>query len=314
GQSRVPVRPYFEVLIVDALSSDAEAALRDSLSAMQRAEDPFHYDLVVVPSFEDALIAILFNHNIQAVVIRYRFSHKSLNRLDILKRYVDGVDGGRSGSGTSTKRAVRLGEAIRDLRPELDLYLVTDTAAEEVASSATHIFRRIFYRKEDHSELHPNILRGIAKRYDTPFFTALKEYSRQPTGVFHALPISRGKSIIKSHWIQDMIQFYGANIFLAETSATSGGLDSLLHPSGPLKAAQEMAARAFGARHTSSSPMAHRQRTRWSYRRLSGRATLFSSTATATNRTITEWCSPGPMSGISTPIRSTNTRCTAPCR
>ena len=40
------------------------------------------------------------------------------------------------------------------------------------------------------------------------------------------------------------------NIFLAETSATSGGLDSLLEPHGPIKKAQELAARAFGAKHT----------------------------------------------------------------
>ena len=44
--------------------------------------------------------------------------------------------------------------------------------------------------------------------------------------------------------------FYGPNIFLAETSATSGGLDSLLEPHGPIKEAQELAARAFGAKHT----------------------------------------------------------------
>ena len=30
-----------------------------------------------------------------------------------------------------------------------------------------------------------------------------------------------------------MAEFYGLNIFLAETSATSGGLDSLLEPVGP---------------------------------------------------------------------------------
>jgi arginine decarboxylase len=47
-----------------------------------------------------------------------------------------------------------------------------------------------------------------------------------------------------------MLEFYGMNIFMAETSATSGGLDSLLQPSGPLKKAQELAARAFGARTT----------------------------------------------------------------
>ncbi len=46
-----------------------------------------------------------------------------------------------------------------------------------------------------------------------------------------------------------MGEFYGPNIFLAETSATTGGLDSLLQPDGPLKRAQELAARAFGSRH-----------------------------------------------------------------
>ena len=47
-----------------------------------------------------------------------------------------------------------------------------------------------------------------------------------------------------------MGQFYGMNIFLAETSATSGGLDSLLEPIGPIKKAQQLAARAFGAQRT----------------------------------------------------------------
>ena len=47
-----------------------------------------------------------------------------------------------------------------------------------------------------------------------------------------------------------MSDFYGLNMFLAETSATSGGLDSLLDPSGPIKRAQELAARAFGADKT----------------------------------------------------------------
>jgi arginine decarboxylase len=64
------------------------------------------------------------------------------------------------------------------------------------------------------------------------------------------MPISRGKSITRSHWIQDMGAFYGPNIFLAETSATSGGLDSLLEPQGPIKEAQELASRAFGSKQT----------------------------------------------------------------
>ena len=46
-----------------------------------------------------------------------------------------------------------------------------------------------------------------------------------------------------------MGEFYGLNLFLAESSATTGGLDSLLEPTGNIKRAQEMAARAFGADH-----------------------------------------------------------------
>jgi arginine decarboxylase len=68
--------------------------------------------------------------------------------------------------------------------------------------------------------------------------------------MFHALPISRGKSIWKSHWIRDMGDFYGPNIFMAETSSTAGGLDSLLQPTGPLKAAQEKLARAYGSKRS----------------------------------------------------------------
>ena len=45
-----------------------------------------------------------------------------------------------------------------------------------------------------------------------------------------------------------MGHFYGTNLFLAESSATSGGLDSLLEPTGNIKKAQDMMARAFGAK------------------------------------------------------------------
>jgi arginine decarboxylase len=143
-----------------------------------------------------------------------------------------------------------LAVVLKSLRPELDLFKVTDDTFGSVSASHTRCFRRVFYRQEDYLELHLSILKGIRERYETPFFSALREYSLKPTGVFHALPISRGKSITHSHWIQDMGRFYGRNIFLAETSSTTGGLDSLLQPTGPLKKAQEKFARAFGSRHS----------------------------------------------------------------
>ena len=98
-------------------------------------------------------------------------------------------------------------------------------------------------------ELHLAILEGVQDRFETPFFDNLKKYAQRPIGTFHALPIARGKSIFKSDWIRDMGEFYGPTLFLAESSATTGGLDSLLEPTGNIKKAQEMAARAFGADH-----------------------------------------------------------------
>jgi len=243
-------RPYFEVLFVDESAEEDVRRLRDSLRALRRPEDQFVYDIVAVPSFEDALIAVLFNYNIQVAVIRYGFPLRSVNHLEILQRYLSKIDESDYEEALDIERGPLLGNWLSELRPELDLYLVTDTAVEDIAGNVTQKFTRIFYQQEDYLDLHLNILRGIQERYQTPFFNALRKYSQQPTGVFHAMPISRGKSITKSHWIKDMVQFYGMNIFLAETSATSGGLDSLLQPHGPIKKAQELAARAFGAKRT----------------------------------------------------------------
>ena len=244
------VRPYFEVLVVDDITAQQEHALRSGLREMRRPEDKFIYEAIVVPSFEDALIAVLFNHNIQAVVVRYGFPFQSRHKLPILHRSLSRVDEEDLEDLPAEEFGPMLTYVIGKLRPELDVYLVTDRSVEDIAGKVCDSCRRVFYNQEDYFELHLNILRGVNERHQTPFFTALREYSKQPTGVFHAMPISRGKSISKSNWIRDMGEFYGMNIFLAETSATSGGLDSLLEPRGPIKKAQELAARAFGAHRT----------------------------------------------------------------
>jgi arginine/lysine/ornithine decarboxylase len=242
-------RPYFEVLIVDEIDEVEETALRAELSAMRGADDDFVYDLVVVPSFEDAVIAVAFNHSIQSCVLRYQFPIESRASIKELRYYL-GMIAPKLLEQAEDDPSGALAETLVALRPELDLFKVTDETFGSVSASDSRCFRRVFYRQEDYLELHLSILKGIHERYETPFFDALREYSHKPTGVFHALPISRGKSISKSHWIQDMGRFYGRNIFLAETSSTTGGLDSLLQPKGTIKEAQEKVARAFGARQS----------------------------------------------------------------
>ena len=243
-------RPYFEILVVEDMSEERERALREELRRWRRPDDQFVYEIVVVPSFDDALMAARINFRLQACVVRRRFAHRSRHDTSSLRQFVSLLGSDDLMEHGPDERAQVLARSLARIRPELDLYLMTEISVEDLAGRLSHHFRRIFHSREGSLELHLSILDGIAARYRAPFFNALRSYSHRPTGVFHALPVSHGKSIVNSHWIRDMVDFYGLDIFLAETSATCGGLDSLLEPTGPLREAQQLAATTFGSRRT----------------------------------------------------------------
>jgi arginine decarboxylase len=250
GEQAGAYRPYFEVLVVADMSKEQERTLRAELRRSRRPDDQFVFEIVVVPSFDDAIMATRLNFALQACVVRRRFTHRSGHDVSSLAHFVGDSRPDDLMELSPDDRAQELARSLARIRPEIDLYLMTDSSVEDLAGRLSHHFRRVFHAREGSLELHLSILDGVAARYRSPFFSALRNYSHRPTGVFHALPISRAKSIVNSHWIRDMADFYGLDIFLAETSATSGGLDSLLEPTGPLREAQQLAARAFGARQT----------------------------------------------------------------
>ena len=78
--------PYFEVLVVEKMTEAQERALRKEVRSWRRPDDEFVYELVVVSSGDEALIAARLNVNLQAVVIRRRFSHQSTRDLSTLWR------------------------------------------------------------------------------------------------------------------------------------------------------------------------------------------------------------------------------------
>lgn len=249
GGKREP--KYFEVLAVESLTEAQELQLRKEVHRWRRPDDEFVYEVVIVSNAVEALIAVQLNVNLQAVVVGRRFAAQSGRDLGALADFVDPAIAEEVGEEKSSdERAGILATALRELRPGLDRYLMTEIDVENVAGRLGQNFQRVFHLRDGLLELHLSILQGVADRYRTPFFSALKEYSQRPTGVFHALPISQGKSIVNSHWIKDMVDFYGLEVFMAETSATCGGLDSLLEPTGPLREAQQLAAKAFGSRQT----------------------------------------------------------------
>src|SRR4051794_38132426 len=237
-------RPYCEVLFVSAQPATRWPKLADELRRLRRPEDSFVYEPIFVGSFEDAFCAAAINPAITSVVVPEGFPFRSRFEAPVLRQVLDtlGIADDRDTS------ALRLAAALKRIRPELDIFLLAERGVEELAGDpSADCVRRIFYAVEEPLELHLSILEGVQDRYETPFFDNLKRYARRPIGTFHALPIARGKAIFKSDWIRDMGEFYGINLFLAESSATTGGLASLLEPTGTIKRAQDMAARAFGA-------------------------------------------------------------------
>jgi len=241
-------RPYFEVLYVVPTPPSKWSIHAQQVRRLRRPQDQFIYEPVFVGNLEDAVLATLVNPQIQAAVIHEGFPWTSTHVLPLLGEVLGSTLGVVPSEVEAGDHGLTLARIIRSVRPEIDLYLLDDCRPEDVVSDpAASGLRRVFYEVEEPLEIHLAILDGVDERYRTPYFDNLKKYAQKPIGTFHALPIARGKSVFRSDWIRDMGEFYGPTLFLAESSATTGGLDSLLEPTGNIKLAQDAAARAFGA-------------------------------------------------------------------
>ena len=240
-QERDGARPYFEVLFVTPTPPSRWAAHAQQIRKLRRPEDEFVYEPVFVGSFEDAALAVILNTNLESVVIYDGFAYESSRDVPLLKELLSSRLSAELKNRAAGADGVMLAKLIKRFRPELDIILLADQKPDAMISDpAAAGIRRVFYEAEEPLEIHFSILSGVAERNVTPFFDNLKKYAAKPVGTFHALPVARGKSIFKSDWIRDMGEFYGANLFLAESSATSGGLDSMLEPTGNIKKAQEL--------------------------------------------------------------------------
>jgi arginine decarboxylase len=137
-------KPYFEVLFVDELNPTEEQGLRRRMLEMVGKDDPFLFDLVFRPSFEDAVIAVRLNPNSQSGIIRNTFPLRSPNSLEVLQPYLDAIPDFSLDPEDNATMGVALGRLIKKLRPELDLFMVIDAAAEDIATIVHDDFRRVF--------------------------------------------------------------------------------------------------------------------------------------------------------------------------
>lgn len=242
---------FYTVLLADDAPATAPDCLAECLRALRNASDDVQFEILVVPSVEDAITAVALNGEIQAAIIRDDLPLRSRDRLPLMNTLLGPNEAAEGGAiPDHANDWVECGEWIRELRPHIDLYLLTDESIAAGDDTEPDVYDRTFYRLNDVTDLHSTVLAGLRNRYATPFFDALRAYAAAPVGQFHALPVARGASIFNSKSLQDMGEFYGRNIFMAETSTTSGGLDSLLDPHGNIKKAMDKAAHTWNSDHT----------------------------------------------------------------
>jgi arginine decarboxylase len=239
---------FYTVLLADDAPVTAPDSLAECLRALRNPSDEVQYELLVVPSIEDAITAVALNGEIQAAIIRHDLPLRSRDRVPLMNTLLGAADD--DVVAADSQDWVECGEWIRELRPHIDLYLLTDESIAADTQDEPDVYDRTFYRLNDVTDLNCTVLAGLRNRFATPFFDALRAYAAAPVGQFHALPVARGASIFNSKSLQDMGEFYGRNIFMAETSSTSGGLDSLLDPHGNIRAAMNKAAVTWNANHT----------------------------------------------------------------
>ena len=230
------------VLVVDDQKKMRDR-LEDELSIINRDITEFELKLRFASNVAGAETA-LNGEDLQAIILDYLLTDSD---------YEDGADAGRE--------SIELSKVIARERPGLPVFGLTGRTPKRISNgsnggwleaSPEWVVERVFY-KHDAGEVHElllTIVRSIRERAATPFFTALKTYSEFPTTVFHALPLSRSKSVATSQWTREFFDFYGAHYFAGETSSTMAPLDSIFGPKRSLRAALEMAARAFHAERT----------------------------------------------------------------
>ena len=143
--------------------------------------------------------------------------------------------------------ASELKQRFKDLRPEMDLYLITEYADQPIDTE----FSKLFARNEKNLNRIFRVVQScLAKRASAPFADTLREYIYSARDSWHTPGHSSGESLRDSPWVSDFYQLMGEHVFNADLSVSVQVLDSLQEPQSVIQEAQALAAETFGAQHT----------------------------------------------------------------
>jgi arginine decarboxylase len=240
-------KPISKVLVIN----DEPLILRELLKGLNAAarslENPFGIAFVGALTAKEGLALIERDGDIQTAVVDDRLYAAPESKPGNGRKYRG------EGKRSLQVSAIKLVQKITALRPELDIYILIEKEKEDQVVDAlfAEAVDGYFYREErDYRGIYRILNAQIAERARTPFYDALKAYVMSAKDSWHTPGHSSGDSMRGSPWVNEFYDFMGEHVFDADLSVSVKPLDSLMEPTGVIAEAQQMAAKAFGARRT----------------------------------------------------------------
>ena len=237
-------RPSSKVVVINDDPLILKELLKGCNAAARALDNPFGISFLGAPSAREGLQRVREDGDVQLVIVDDKLAA-------VRPAGAPGGAGRRAKSGRAS--ADNLVQAIASLRPEIEIYvLIEKSKADQVVDAlfveAVHGY---FYRDEhDYRGMFRILNAQIAERARTPFFDALRSYVASAKDAWHTPGHFSGDALRGSPWVDDFYHFMGENVFATDLSVSVKALDSLMDPTGVIADAQQMAAKAFGARRT----------------------------------------------------------------
>lgn len=231
------IKPLSRILVIN----DERLVLREFIKGLNAAakslENPMGICFKGVATAHEALQEIERDGDIQAVI-----ADDTLYTLQ---------NGG--GNRSLQMSALELVQKLNAFRPELDVYiLIAQEHEDEVVDALfSEAVDGYFYREErDYRGMYRILSAQLQEKSRTPFYDQLKSYVLMAKDSWHTPGHSSGDSLRGSPWINDFYEFMGEHVFDADLSVSVPMLDSLMEPVSIIADAQQVAAKAFGAKRT----------------------------------------------------------------
>jgi arginine decarboxylase len=142
--ARAKQQQFYTVLLADDCPAKAPESLAEALRALRDPSDDVQFELLVVASVEDAITAAALNGEIQAAIIRHDVPLRSRDRVPLMTTLLGTNDA--AAMTDCSDNWVECGEWIRELRPHIDLYLLTDESIAAETEDRPDVYDRTFYR------------------------------------------------------------------------------------------------------------------------------------------------------------------------